>query len=174
MVPISRLHRKYLRFLFNGELFEFTCMCFGLNVAPFGFTKLMKPIVTFLRSHGFMSVVYLDDFLLIGKTKDECLKNVSATISLLEYLGLIINYEKSVLIPSTTLEYLDFIFNSNSMSIELLFSKQQRICALCSSFYDKKSCTIREFAQLIGTLVSVCPATRYGDILIRICLCHLL
>lgn len=42
LVPIKKKDRKFLRFLYRGELFEFTCLLFGLNVAPYVFTKLLK------------------------------------------------------------------------------------------------------------------------------------
>ena len=33
-VPIAKEHRKYLRFLWDGRIFEFTCLPFGLCSAP--------------------------------------------------------------------------------------------------------------------------------------------
>ena len=34
--------RKFLRFLWQGSLYEFMCLCFGLGPAPLVFTKIMK------------------------------------------------------------------------------------------------------------------------------------
>lgn len=72
LIPISEKHRKYLRFYFEGQIYEYNCMPFGLNVAPWLFTKLMKPIMTRLTEMGFISVIYLDDILLFGNTYREC------------------------------------------------------------------------------------------------------
>lgn len=58
LVPITKEHRKYLRFLFEGQLYEFTVLPFGLNCAPLILTKIMRPIVTLLRKRGLMSVIY--------------------------------------------------------------------------------------------------------------------
>lgn len=44
-VKIWRPHRKYLRFRFNGILYEYTCMPFGLCSAPLIFIKLLKPVL---------------------------------------------------------------------------------------------------------------------------------
>lgn len=79
MLPIKSSHRKYLRFRFNSIMYEYTCLPFGLSSAPFVYTKLMKPILAHLRARGFSSVLYLDDFLLLGDTFEECLKNVQET-----------------------------------------------------------------------------------------------
>lgn len=94
MVPIFKPHRKYLRFTIKGSLYQYNSMPFGLNCAPPVFTKLMKPVLSFLRCRGYMSVLYLDDFLLFGTSYGNCLENITTTISLLEDLGFIINYNK--------------------------------------------------------------------------------
>lgn len=65
LVRIRKPDRKYLRFYFDGNLYEFSCLPFGLSTAPYTFTKIMKPVVGYLRSRGFVSVLYLDDFLFI-------------------------------------------------------------------------------------------------------------
>lgn len=162
LVPIHESHRKFLRFQFLGKLFQFNCLCFGLNIAPFVFTKIIKPIVTLLRSKGFLLVAYLDDFLLLGKSKKQCLDNVCSTISLMERLGFVINYRKSCLFPSTKIEYLGLIFDSETLTVGVPLSKQDRIDTLLSAFLHRSSSSIRFFAHLIGVLVSVCPATPYG------------
>ena len=53
-VPIAESSKKYLRFLFNGECFEFSCLPFGLNMAPYVFTKIMRPVVAYLREQGYI------------------------------------------------------------------------------------------------------------------------
>ena len=49
-IPICTQHRKYLRFCWRGQTYEFTCLPFGLATAPRVFTKAMKPVVGFVRS----------------------------------------------------------------------------------------------------------------------------
>jgi hypothetical protein len=93
----------------TNNTYEFTSMPYGLSVAPRTFTKLMKEVTTFLRSRGHSSVVYLDDILCIGKDYNDCLKNVTATISLLECLSFVVNYDKNSLEPEQTCRFLGFI-----------------------------------------------------------------
>nr|CAH7760283.1 unnamed protein product [Callosobruchus chinensis] len=129
-VPVYKKHRKYLRFSFNSQIYEYNCLCFGVSCAPMIFTKLLKPVVNFLRQSGFLSVVYLDDFLLLGNDDTECAANVSQTISLLEHLGFIINYDKSLLVPSHTCNYLGFLFNSIDLTISVPEEKSKDLIAL--------------------------------------------
>ena len=60
-VPILARHRRYLRFSWEGQLYEFQCLPFGLCSAPRVFTKLLKPVMSVLRQKGFRSLIYLDD-----------------------------------------------------------------------------------------------------------------
>lgn len=39
-VPIHEHYRKYLKFQWNGNLYEFSCLPFGLSIAPYLFTKI--------------------------------------------------------------------------------------------------------------------------------------
>lgn len=60
LVNIDKSHRKYLRFKFLNVFYEYTSMPFGLSVAPYIFTKIMKPLVRKLREKGFLLVIYLN------------------------------------------------------------------------------------------------------------------
>jgi hypothetical protein len=77
----------------------------------------MKQVVASLRARGFIPVVYLDDFWIMGNSYEDCLQNVQKTISFLTQLGFIVNERKSTLTPSHTWQFLGFIFNSKTMII---------------------------------------------------------
>lgn len=162
LIPVHESSRKFLRFKFNGTLYEFVCLPFGLCTAPFVFTKIMKVVVRFLRKKGFSSVIYLDDFLCIENSFKKCSQNVNQTIKLLETLGFIINYLKSELYPSNQCKFLGLIINTVKYIIELPDEKREKIAALIEKFIKTENCTILEFAQLIGKLVSCCPAIEYA------------
>lgn len=51
-IPISQNSQKYLKFRWKGTLYCYTCLPFGLCLAPYLYTKLTKPIVARLRSQG--------------------------------------------------------------------------------------------------------------------------
>lgn len=95
LIPIDEQHRKYLRFQWRHTTYEYTALPFGLSTAPYIFTKIMRPVVSFFRQRGFQSVIYLDDFLFLGSSLEECQANVNASLNLLLSLGFRINYSKS-------------------------------------------------------------------------------
>lgn len=52
LIKIHPYSRKFLRFQFEQELYEFNVLPFGLSTAPYIFTKIMKPIIRLLRMAG--------------------------------------------------------------------------------------------------------------------------
>lgn len=118
--------KKFLRFSFQGDLFEFNVLPFGLSTAPLVFTKIMKPVSVVLRSKGFISVNYLDDFLFITESLEECEENVSFSMKLLKSLGFVLNYRKSQLRPTKSLKFLGFRIDSVAYSINLPSKKWKR------------------------------------------------
>jgi len=53
--------RPYLTFTLDGRTFEPVTMPFGLSVAPWAWTKIMRPVLEHLRQSGFTLVGYVDD-----------------------------------------------------------------------------------------------------------------
>ena len=170
MIPIFEEHHFYLCFEWNGVVYKYTCLPFGLNVAPRIFTKLIKPVLCHLRSQGFCSVGFLDDFLLFGKSEAECRINYEATQQLYTQLGCLINTEKSNPIPVQEVKFLGFIFNSVSMTMALPDEKKNNIFHMCSEIItlnSQKKLTCLKVAQVIGTLIAACPAVPYGPLYTR-------
>jgi len=165
-IPVWEQHRKFLRFRWEDQLYQFTCLPFGLNVSPWLFTKLMKPVVGYLRSKGYESVSYLDDSLLFGNTKNDCNINKNSMIALYNQLGLHVNYKKSQLVPSQSVKYLGFIFNSQKLTIELPETKVRSLKQKCEHSLTI-AISIQELAELVGHLNSATPAIKYSPLYIR-------
>lgn len=162
LIAIDEEDKKMLRFEWKSQLYQFNVLPFGLCTAPYVFTKLMKPVLQYLRSLGLISVAYLDDVLCIGSSYTECVLNVTKTKETLESLGFVINTKKSVMEPNTTCKFLGFILDTNRMTITLPEEKKKRIKHKANEFMRKSKCSIRYFAEFIGLLTSACPAVSYG------------
>ena len=83
-IPIHNTHRKNLRFNFQGKIYQFNCLPFGLSSAPWVFTKTLKPAIAILRQLGVRLIVYIDDILILAETKELVLQAMNALIYLLE------------------------------------------------------------------------------------------
>lgn len=125
-------------------------------------SKILKPVIYLLRKKDFLSVVYLEDFLLIASPYDQCMENILATSELLTSLGFLINRDKSVLVPARSCRFLSFIFDTDSFSVSIPPDKRNRFLQLTLVILKKKSCKIRFLASYIDSLISVCPAVQYG------------
>ncbi|XP_056635917.1 uncharacterized protein LOC130444663 [Diorhabda sublineata] len=164
-IPVATEQRKYLRFQFKNKILEFQCLPFGLGTAPYAFTKILKPAIEHLRAKGLSSVIYLDDTLLIGKSKTECRDNINQTCSLLQRLGFVVNKEKSCLSPKREIKFLGFIFNTQKMTMRPTTDKKSKITAMVKAILKKRKIKIRDFSKFVGHLVSICPATQYDKIM---------
>ena len=126
-IPIHREFQKYLQFKWKGQILEFSCLPFGLSVAPYVFTKMMKVPVTYFRRLGIRLVIYLDDILIMSQSQQNIMTDIQIVISVLEGLGFMINHKKSVLSPSHQIEFLGFLVNSQEMSLSLPSQKIKKI-----------------------------------------------
>lgn len=162
LLDIHPEHKKYLRFMWKSEIYEFQVLPFGLNTGPYLFTKLLRPVMQFLRSNGHMLSYYLDDMFIVGRSFKECLNSIHTTLETVTTLGFIVNYEKSSLMPKTSVQFLGFILDSENYQLSLPDKKKSKIKQEINLFLKLDTCRIRDFARLTGLLVSACPATEYG------------
>ena len=70
-VPLSRADRKRVMFRWKGTLYQFLCLYFCVAPAPYVFTKLLKIPMVLVRMIGIRIVIYLDNMLIIGRTREE-------------------------------------------------------------------------------------------------------
>ena len=81
-------------------------------LCPWTFTKVMKPLMTLLRSWGIGIIIYIDDILILADSKEEATQHLEVLVSLLEALGFIINQEKSLLSPVQEIEFSGLMVDS--------------------------------------------------------------
>ena len=119
-MPFATSERKYLRFFWRGQLYQFTCLPNGLSCGPRKFTKLLKPTLTELHLKGHISSGYIDDLYLQGQTYDACVHNVIDTVIQIDTLGLVNHPDKSVFNPTQQLVILGFVLKTFNMTITLV------------------------------------------------------
>ena len=163
-VPVNETDRKYLRFLWKGKVFEFTTLPFGLAPAPLIFTKLLRPVASFLRSMGIRILMYLDDFLIMAPSPEEVTRDLRMARHILTHLGFIINEKKSVSVPTQTIEFLGFVIDSRHMELSLPLEKISKLRKECRHMLNRSRVTGRSLAHLIGLMTSCLPAIRVAPL----------
>ena len=153
-VSICLQHQTLLKFVWNGQVFAFLAMPFGLGEAPHKWTKLMKAPLSVIRQNGYTIAAYLDDLLQAEQTKALCQQALDMAYAFLLSLGFIPNQRKSVLIPTQRIESLGHIIDSQLMQITLPPSKAFNIVQMLLAAVHDKLMTIHHLCVLIGKLVS--------------------
>jgi hypothetical protein len=164
---INEKSRKYLRFRWKNKLYQFLSMPFGLASGPRVFTKMLKPVVAILRRLGIRLVIYLDDILILNQREMKLLTDRNTTLWLLQKLGFVINWEKSYLNPSQSMEYLGFVVESLNSQLSLPLGKVDQIKAECQRLLNLGIVTVREMAQLLGRLNAARMAVHPGPLFYR-------
>ena len=85
-VPLHKESRKYIRFEWESNLYEFLCLSFRLGPAPRIFTKLLKTAIP--HRLKFRIIVYLEDMLLMRPASEDIFMARDTLIFLLRHLGL--------------------------------------------------------------------------------------
>ena len=142
-VSVCEEDQKYLKFIFDGQLFQFTCLPNGLCSGPRKFTKLLKGPLASLREIGHVMIsAHIDDIFNLGMTYQECQQNIADTINLLDSLGFIIHPDKSKFIPSKDVTCLGYVINSETMTVKLTADEKVKIKEACKSLTASKDHTI--------------------------------
>lgn len=156
-------HRRFLKFQWKGIVYEFCTMPFGLSSAPWAFTKIMRSVVAALRNKGIKLIVYLDDMLIIGPDPAAVLRDFQIVSSLLESLGFVINWDKSVTSPAQIMEFLGLIVDSTRLSVSLPPAKVASIIEKCADAYSRRSVTLRAVASILGDFAWASTALTFAS-----------
>ena len=148
-------------------MYEFVCLPFGLSSAPRVFTKIMKPIFSYMRSQGISCFFYIDDSLNQDIDQETCMNNATMLLQMMEELGFYINFEKSALHPSRRIQYLGFIIDSEQFKLFLPEEKLEKILESSKRILMKSKVSIREITALIGLYNSASMAIQLGPLFHR-------
>jgi len=154
-IPIRREDQTYLSFHWKGKNYCYQVMPFGLSIAPRIFTKIMRPVVMKLREEGIKCVIYLDDILVLGESKEDLERKKKKVLDLLYSLGWMINQKKSMLEPVQEIEFLGLKLDSIKMSILVPNKKVREIKREIKRVLEKEVISIRNLASLIGKIQAI-------------------
>ena len=166
-VPIHPSSRKYLRFTLRGRVYQFKALAFGLLTSPLVFTRLMSVIATFLRVRAITLHPYLDDWLARNQNRRVLLEHRQFLLSLINYLGLIITYEKSDLVPAQVFTFIGMEFLTQTNIVRVPQDRVMKILETVRQFSQKYSVSARDFLSLLGQLGAAADFVMLGRLHIR-------
>ena len=151
-IPIHPGFRKYLRLHILGQSYQFRAMCFGLNIAPRIFTKLLDPVAAHLRSRGITLHRYLDDWLIRGPSPTIVSNHTQVVLSLFHRLGLLVNFKKSDLVPKTRFVFLGMDIDLQQAWIRPTQEQVMKISELVKLLAASNRAPVRVLLSLLGSL----------------------
>ena len=108
-IPMAEEHQKNLKFYWRNILYTFTCLLKGLSSSSRIFGKVMKHIfATLWRWFGHVCLNYIEDLFYIDSLASNCAETTLHAIELFSKLDFRIHPDKSVIVPSQTIEFLGF------------------------------------------------------------------
>ena len=166
-IPLHQTARKYVRFQWKGNIYQFLCLCFGLGPAPRLFTKLLKIPIALMRRLNVRIIIYLDDMLLMCQSVEKMLLARDTLLFLLQHLGFVINQTKSQLTPVQKIEFLGMEINSLDMTLNLPQQKVNSLIKQCQVVTENPRITVWRLSSLIGTLSSTAQAVLPAQLQLR-------
>ena len=149
------------RYLFDTRL------PFGSRLGPCIFSRITQAVKRIMYRKGFTNiVVYLDDFLLLAESYEECCRAQAALISLLTELGFLVSWDK-VVSPSTCLVFLGVTIDTCAGTLSLDSGKLGKVLCKLQLFHTRKRATKRQLQSLAGLLNWACQAVKGGRFFLR-------
>ena len=165
-IGIHPADRRFLRFCHNG-IWQFRALPFGLSTSPRVFAKILRPVLAYTHLHGVRLHMYLDDWLLNPDSRQEAPEHTSWLRSLCRRLALVINLEKSDLIPSQKAIYLGIELDSLAGLARPSDKRVAKWISIAEGFIAQRSPPAALWLQVLGHLVSLDKLVPYGRVRIR-------
>ena len=112
LIPVHPSHRRYLAFQVGSVRYWFKATPFGLRPLPQVFTEIFETLkCRALQTMNIMVFQYIDDGLLLARDRDALGTATFRFTNLCKDLGILVNFDKSELVPTHRLVYLGVDWN---------------------------------------------------------------
>lgn len=169
-IPISENSMQYtgLKWTVHGKDMYFTdCkLPFGARLSTPIFHRITQAIKRMMIRRGYQLVVYIDDFVGVATTREQCREAMCCLIALLRKLGLLINWQK-VVDPTQCITYLGVEVDSVNMCLRLPEEKIDSIREKLELACSRRRLTKRQIQSLVGVLNFAAALVHGGRVFLR-------
>ena len=124
------------------------------------FTKLLRPVVAWLRQRGVELHVYF--WLIHAESPKQAQLHAEMTITLFQQLGWVINFEKLDLTPSQDFQFLGMQFNTRQFTLAPLLKMRLKIQSVHQHWMTNPVITACDLHSLLGMVVFMALLVRRG------------
>ena len=162
LLPIAPDDYHLLCFHWENSFYFDACLPMGARSSCALFEEFSSAIEHILRSSGYAGCChYLDDFLFIGRSREECENHLQAFKAVCSHLNVPIALEKTFG-PDNVLEFLGFQIDTVEQSVKLPSDKLKKGIELISEFLRREKCKLTELQGLLGFLNFTCTVILPG------------
>ena len=166
-IPIQEYSRKYLRFHFQNQTYQFKALPFGLSTAPLEFTVIAKEVKLMATHKGIRIHRYLDDWLVRSRSHQACLQQTQTLVQLCQDLGWMMNLEKSELQPKQVFDFVGYQFDLTVGRVRPTPDRWQSLQNTITRILSSPTCPVRQFMSLIGLLTATEKHVHLGRLHMR-------
>ena len=172
-IPVHRSSRKLLRFTSEGTVYQFKVLCFRLWTAPQVFTRVFAAVSAWVHSRGILLLLYLDDWLVLASSEAVARQHVRELLSLCHSLGIVINDEKSDLVPLQYAAYLGITIDTVAAKVFPTLAQVEKFLPVAEQFLTVTTPLARLWQVLLGHLSSLEKLVPHGRLRMRSLQWHL-
>ena len=172
-IPVHRSSRKWLRFMSDGTVHQFKVLCFGLSTAPQVFTRVFAGVLAWANSRGIRLLRYLDNWLILASSETRARQHVQELLSLCHSLGIVINEEKTDLVPSQSVEYLGMTIDTVAARAFPTLARVEKFLSIAGRFLTRSDPTAQLWQVLLGHMSSLEKLVPHGRLRMRSLQWHL-
>ena len=151
----------------GGKVYQFKVLCFGLSTVPQVFTRVMAPVSAILHRMGVRLRRYLDDWLLQASSRDQVLLALRSVLQLCRRLGIVVNWEKSQLVPTQQMIYLGVLLDSTAFRASPALKRIEKLLSIGDVFLSCVKQPVSSWLELLGVLSSMIQLIPGGRLRMR-------
>ena len=148
-------------------MYQFKVLCFGLSTAPQVFTRVFAAVSAWAHTCGIRLLCYLDDWLVLASSETKARQHVQDLLLLCRDLGIVVNKEKSDLVPSRSASYLGMTIDTVAGKVSPSRARVEKFLRLAGNFVKMNSPPARQWEVLLGHLSSLEKLVPRGRLRLR-------
>ena len=150
-IAMHPLFRRFLIFIFLDVYYQYTCLPQGLTSSPRIFTKVMKTVLTYLRSYAIKIAAWLDDFIMAASSAVLVKSQADFAVKTFQELGFVPNLAKSQLEPVQRILHVGLFWDSVAFTVSVPEDKILAVQSKCHIALSSKV-SIRFLSSILGSL----------------------
>ena len=115
----------------------------------------MAPVSAFLHWSAIHLRLYLDDWLIQAASREQVLLALDTVLHLCHSLGIVVNWEKSQLVPTQRMVYLGVLLDSVSFRASPAQKRVEKLLSIGDVFLSCEEQPVSSWLELLGVLLSM-------------------